>query len=94
MGSSVDLQDFQTGYNLILCYYALGDVDKMKRGFDKLLRIPMLGQVDEDDEEEHRAAEEAEAVGTAQVDGLRIELKRRRKEAHHFILTAACGHKP
>ncbi|CAE7861098.1 Ift88 [Symbiodinium microadriaticum] len=29
--------DFMTGFNLILCYYALGDKDKMKSGFLKLL---------------------------------------------------------
>ena len=28
--------DFQSGFNLILCYYALGDAEKMKRGFTKL----------------------------------------------------------
>jgi len=33
--------DFQTGFNLILCYFALGDADKMKRGFSKLLSIPI-----------------------------------------------------
>merc|ERR1719401_1917970 len=31
--------DFMTGFNLILCYYALGDKDKMKTGFLKLLSI-------------------------------------------------------
>ena len=31
--------DFMTGFNLILCYFALGDKDKMKSGFLKLLNI-------------------------------------------------------
>ena len=82
--------DFQTGFNLILCYYALGDTEKMRRGFNKLLAIPMQGQEgDEDEEEEAKAVEEAEAVGQARVDGLREELKRQRKEAEHYIMTAA-----
>jgi intraflagellar transport protein 88 len=33
--------DFQTGFNLILCYLAIGDSEKMKRGFSKLLSIPI-----------------------------------------------------
>ena len=41
--------DFHTGFNLILCYYALGDAEKMRRGFQKLISIP-LASVDEDDD--------------------------------------------
>ena len=33
--------DFQTGFNLIVCYYALGDEEKMRKGFARLLSIPM-----------------------------------------------------
>ena len=42
----------QTGFNLVLCYYALGDADKMKRGFAKLLSIPIPGMGDEEEEPE------------------------------------------
>ena len=31
--------DYHTGFNLILCYFALGDKDKMKRGFQRLCSI-------------------------------------------------------
>lgn len=31
--------NFRTGFNLILCYFALGDKDKMKRTFQKLLTV-------------------------------------------------------
>ena len=41
--------DFHTGFNLILCYYALGDAEKMRRGFQKLISIP-LASVDEDED--------------------------------------------
>lgn len=82
--------DFQTGFNLILCYYALGDADKMKRWFQKLLQIPIQGMGEDDEEpEETKAAEDAEAVGHARKDGLREELKRRQKEATHYVFTAA-----
>lgn len=33
--------DFKTGLHLILCYYALGDANEMKRSFQMLLDIPM-----------------------------------------------------
>lgn len=29
--------DHQTGYNLIVCYYILGNIDKMRSCFTKLL---------------------------------------------------------
>jgi intraflagellar transport protein 88 len=85
-----DNPDFQTGFNLILCYFALGDADKMKRGFNRLLSIPIQGVAeDEDEEEEEKAAEAAEAVGHARVDALREEMKKLQKEAEHYITTAA-----
>merc|ERR1719464_160097 len=43
--------DFMTGFNLILCYYALGDKEKMKSGFLKLLNIEQVGLEDMDEEE-------------------------------------------
>uniref|UniRef100_A0AAY4DSI9 Intraflagellar transport 88 homolog n=1 Tax=Denticeps clupeoides TaxID=299321 RepID=A0AAY4DSI9_9TELE len=39
--------NIKTGYNLILCYYAIGDRDKMKKSFQKLISVP-LG-IDEED---------------------------------------------
>jgi hypothetical protein len=44
---------------------------------------------DEDEEDEMKAAEEAEAVGQARVDALREEMKRRAKDAENYIVTAA-----
>ncbi len=31
--------DLQSGFNLVVCYFALGDKEKMKKGFAKLLSI-------------------------------------------------------
>jgi intraflagellar transport protein 88 len=40
--------DFQSGFNLVVCYYALGDADRMRRGFSKLLSIPPPSSEEED----------------------------------------------
>lgn len=39
--------DYITAFNLILCYYASGDRDKMKRTFQRLLQVD-LNLEDED----------------------------------------------
>lgn len=31
----------KTGYNLVLCYYAIGDKERMKKGFQKLISVPL-----------------------------------------------------
>ena len=38
---------FKTGFNLMLCYFALGDREKMKRGFQKLLTVDL--RIDDED---------------------------------------------
>jgi hypothetical protein len=43
----IDISDYAIGFNLILCYYGLGDREKMKKTFQKLLSID-LGIDDED----------------------------------------------
>lgn len=44
--------DFQTGFNLMLCYFALGDSEKMKRGFSRLITIPIPGMAEDEDDDE------------------------------------------
>ncbi|XP_039511732.1 intraflagellar transport protein 88 homolog isoform X8 [Pimephales promelas] len=39
--------NIKTGFNLILCYYAIGDRERMKKAFQKLICVP-LGIDDED----------------------------------------------
>jgi len=44
--------DILTAFNLTLCFYALGDGDKMKKYFIRLLSIPIPGaSIDEEEEE-------------------------------------------
>lgn len=38
---------FKTGFNLILCYFALGDREKIKRAFLKLLTVDL--KIDDED---------------------------------------------
>ncbi len=35
----------------MVCYYALGDKDKMKKGFVRLCSIPLPGSADDEDED-------------------------------------------
>lgn len=39
--------NIKAGFNLILCYYAIGDRERMKKAFQKLISVP-LGIDDED----------------------------------------------
>jgi len=88
--------DFMTGFNLILCYFALGDKDKMKSGFLKLLNIEQVGLEDFDEEEEielgqteEQKQESANRTLTEGDDALREDIKRRQREAARFIVNAA-----
>merc|ERR550514_94014 len=86
--------DFMTGFNLILCYYALGDKEKMKSGFVKLLSIDQIGLEDIDEDEidldsatNGKSAEQARALEGD--DALREDIKRRQREAAKYILNSA-----
>ena len=73
--------DFQAGFDLLLCYYALGDKDRMKKAFLHLMSIEHEGNVEEDEEE----VEEDPGV---HKDGLKEELREREKHAKHFVTVA------
>ena len=77
--------DTQTGFNLMLCYFARGDKDKMKRHFVKMLTIPIPGLSDEEEEK----AEEYHDLSVDRVDALREDLKRRLDDNHEKLLTTA-----
>lgn len=73
--------DSATGFNLLLCYYALGEVEKLKRTFSKLLTIKVPGYVPDEEEED--------ADKPVVSDALRKEVKERRKQYLGTITTAA-----
>jgi len=74
--------DPQTGFNLIVCYYALGNRDKMKKGFMQLLSV----QEFLDDEED---AEDVEEKSISSNDDLRRDRKDRRLVTHRYVRMAA-----
>lgn len=53
--------DLKTGFNLLLCYYALGDRIKMKQCFMDLLKIP-LRIPDDDEYQSHPTDKQANLV--------------------------------
>jgi len=46
-----DTPDFDVGFNLIVCLYALGEKDKLRTMFERLLMIPIPGMDEEEQEE-------------------------------------------
>ena len=81
--------DFKTGLHLVLCYYATGDKDRMKKGFSQLCEIPL--EVEDEDKylpvsDDSMANLILEAIKN---DDLRKIERARRHEAEHAILTAA-----
>ncbi len=53
-GSAPPAPDAQTGFNLIVCYYAVGDKEKMKKGFNLLLSVPEFHDDEEEDEDDRK----------------------------------------
>ena len=82
--------DFDSAFNCLLCYFGLGDREKMKRGFVRLLSL-QLATHDEDDRymNIHEDAQVQLFLDAVQDDPLRrCELKEKKK-ADTFVLTAA-----
>ena len=82
--------DIVTAFNLLLCYYALGETEKLKRTFSRMLTIKVsgvsLGGGDEDDEDDD-ASKQAGDVLVA--DSLRTEVRARRHHYLKLVTTAA-----
>lgn len=56
--------EFPAGFNLIVCYYALGDIELMKKGFQRLLAVPLpMEEEDQEEEEEGKKGGAASAGG-------------------------------
>jgi len=94
--------DHITAFNLILCYYALGDNEKMKQGFERLISIQQVGMEDEEDEIDAIAGLDSPKAGGGGLDeiakdvlshdgpdALKEDIKRRQREAVRYILHAA-----
>ena len=75
-----DRPDLKTGFNLLLCFYALGDRNRMKQYFLDLLKIP-LKIPDDDDYQSHPTDQQANLVLEVTRDD-----KLRRYERKKYIL--------
>ncbi|XP_022596054.1 intraflagellar transport protein 88 homolog isoform X3 [Seriola dumerili] len=81
--------NIKTGFNLILCYYAIGDRERMKKAFQKLISVP-LG-IDEEDKyipsnDDTSANMVIEAIKNDKLHQMERDLK---VLAEKYIMTAA-----
>ncbi|XP_065906422.1 intraflagellar transport protein 88 homolog [Dysidea avara] len=81
----------KAAFNLILCYHAIGDQEKLKRGFQRLLKVQQNGEDDEDryyptvdDDQQQRLL-----IEVIKDDELRKIETERRQRTEYFILTSA-----
>ncbi|KAM8854965.1 intraflagellar transport protein 88 homolog isoform 1-T1 [Spinachia spinachia] len=79
----------KTGFNLILCYYAIGDRERMKKAFQKLISVP-LGVDDEDkyipSSDDSDSGMVIEAIRNDRLHQMERDLK---VLAEKYIMTAA-----
>ena len=76
--------EFKTGFNLLLCYFVLGDRNKMKQCFTDLLRIP-LRIPDDDDYQMHPTDKQANLVLEVTRDD-KLRRYERKKQVHSPIV--------
>lgn len=96
--------DFSAGFNLLVCYFALGDREKMQRGFQRLVatKIPVIEKFDEGEAILQSATKSnkiapghtkgEELIDDQEVfrhDSLRAIARERKKEAEKYISMAA-----
>jgi len=81
-----NVPDHQTGYNLVICAYALGDREGMKRAYLRLLEVPPY---EAEEEEEELLADEDDINTVVQDDGLKDELKKRQNYITRCIVNSA-----
>ncbi|XP_074642143.1 intraflagellar transport protein 88 homolog [Tubulanus polymorphus] len=81
--------NFKTGFNLILCYYALGDREKMKKAFQKLLMVDL--HIDDEDKYLSQGDDKQYnlILEVIKNDSLRQIERTRKSEAERCIKTAA-----
>ncbi|XP_053165751.1 intraflagellar transport protein 88 homolog isoform X2 [Hemicordylus capensis] len=81
--------NLKAGFNLILCYFATGDQEQMKKAFQKLISVPL--EIDDDDKYISPADDPhtnllMEAIKN---DSLRQMERERKATAEKYIMTAA-----
>uniref|UniRef100_A0A7S3GJA5 Intraflagellar transport protein 88 n=1 Tax=Palpitomonas bilix TaxID=652834 RepID=A0A7S3GJA5_9EUKA len=84
--------DLESGYNLVIAYYALGDIEKMKLSFERMIALKDPGmERDEDLEEElTQTAEEDDGLNALLSDDpLTTYLREKREKCTDKIIRAA-----
>nr|XP_056714114.1 intraflagellar transport protein 88 homolog [Euleptes europaea] len=83
------LPNLKAGFNLILCYFATGDREQMKKAFQKLITVPL--EIDDDDkyispgDDPHTNL----LIEAIKNDSLRQMERERKSTAEKYIMTAA-----
>ncbi|KAI9106153.1 hypothetical protein DFS34DRAFT_574330 [Phlyctochytrium arcticum] len=86
--------DYHSGFNLILCYFALGDKERMKRWLQRLVAVKLPAVEMGEDFEGSRGDPESggEAIEDHEVfneDDLRDIARKRRQASERYIILAA-----
>lgn len=76
--------DIQTAFNLLVCLYARGDKEKMKRHFMKMVTIPVNGMIEDDDDLDEKVNDTSD-----RPDQLKDELNKRKEYHDEKILQGA-----
>jgi intraflagellar transport protein 88 len=80
--------DHHTGFNLLLSYFAIGDKDRMKRGFERLCSIS-LPPVEQNDDEVGIKDETIEDHQVFDEDNLRAISRERKNQKGRYIMMGA-----
>ena len=78
--------DHHTGFNLIVGYYGLGDYEKMKKWFSKMLTIEMPGT---EEMEEEALVTDVSNAPPSKSDPLKEYLKEQREKCYKYVTLAA-----
>lgn len=84
-----DTADHDVGFNLIVCLYALGEKDKMRMWFERLLMIEIPGTDEEEQEELAKLEKKDDDKPIGEVDPLKQYLLQKKKEALGYISASA-----
>uniref|UniRef100_A0A6J0UC99 Intraflagellar transport protein 88 homolog isoform X1 n=2 Tax=Pogona vitticeps TaxID=103695 RepID=A0A6J0UC99_9SAUR len=81
--------NLKAGFNLILCYFATGDREQMKKAFQKLIAVPL--EIDDDDKyiSQGDDAHTNLLIEAIKNDSLRQMERERKTTAEKYIMTAA-----
>ena len=79
-----DTPEFDVGFNLIVCLYALGEREKMATWFERLLMIDIPG-MEEEEQLELEEMQKKEDKDVGEFDPLKEYLKEKKKDALNYI---------